>query len=40
MLQLCRIAGFETAWVTFPGGRGEIAADRVEIPVYAVVATA
>ena len=40
VLQLCRIAGFETAWVTFPGGRGEIAADRVEIPVYAVVATA
>jgi hypothetical protein len=40
VLQLCRIAGFQTAFVTYPGGDGDVAGDRTRIPAYAVVATA
>lgn len=38
LLELCRIAGFERAYVTHPNGSGDVDADRFSAPAYAVVA--
>ncbi|MDO8630456.1 MAG: hypothetical protein Q7R41_08175, partial [Phycisphaerales bacterium] len=38
MLELCRIAGFESAYVFHPNGLGDVSADRFNAPAYAVVA--
>lgn len=37
-LVLCRIAGFRSAYVFFPGGSGDVDRDRESCPAYAVVA--
>jgi SAM-dependent methyltransferase len=37
---LCRLAGFESAWVLFPNGSGDLERDRTTSGEYAVVASA
>jgi glycosyltransferase involved in cell wall biosynthesis/SAM-dependent methyltransferase len=38
-VQLCRIAGFASAYTLFPGGAGTLELDRRRQPLYAVVAS-
>lgn len=38
LLELCRIAGFQRAYMTHPNGSGDVEADRFSAPAYAVVA--
>lgn len=40
VIELCRIAGFASAYAFHPNGSGDVEADRYRMPSYAVVATA